>query len=148
MSHRRKKPTTKRPEASSPVVRRRMQATPQRDTPCELAVRRAVHRLGLRFFVDRPVGGTRRRADLLFPRQRVAVFVDGCFWHGCSSHGTWPKANAAWWRMKIRANVRRDRDVNVALAGTGWRVLRFWEHEEASLAAAKIAQIVRKGTSG
>jgi DNA mismatch endonuclease (patch repair protein) len=138
----RKTKRTARPEASSPAIRYRMQVTPRRDTPCELALRRAVHRLGLRFRVDRPVVGTRRRADLVFPRARVAVFVDGCFWHGCPIHGTWPKANAAWWKAKIRANARRDRDTDAGLAAAGWRVLRFWEHEDAARAAARIARVV------
>src|SRR5262245_50663320 len=92
MNHRQ----TTRPEASSADVRRRMQGTPRRDTPCELALRSAVYATGLRFRVDWPVPGTRRRADLAFVRARVVVFVDGCFWHGCPKHGTWPKANADW----------------------------------------------------
>src|SRR5437867_3896947 len=82
-----------RPTASSAEVRLRMQATPRRDTPQELALRSALHRLGLRFRVDWPLPDTRRRADLAFLNARVAVFVDGCFWHGCPTHGTWPKAN-------------------------------------------------------
>src|SRR5262249_49680193 len=100
--------------------------------------------LGLRFMVDRPIVGTRRRVDLVFPRSRLAVFVDGCFWHGCPVHGTWPKANAAWWRGQIRANVRRDRGTDAGVAGAGWRVLRFWEHEDSALAAEKIARVVRR----
>src|SRR5213593_3020446 len=95
---------TPRPEASSPAVRYRMQVTPQRDTPREVALRKALHRLGLRFRVDRAVVGMRRRADVVFVRARVVIFVDGCFWHGCPIHGTWPKANASWWRNKIRSN--------------------------------------------
>jgi DNA mismatch endonuclease, patch repair protein len=122
-----------------------MQVTLRRDTPCELALRSAVHRLGLRFRVDRPIVGTRRRADLVFPGARVAVFVDGCFWHACPVHGTWPKANAAWWRAKILTNVRRDRHTDAALAASGWRVLRFWEHDDAAVAAATIARVVRRG---
>src|SRR5262249_39617381 len=102
-------PEMSRVPPSSPAVRRRMQATPQRDTPCELALRSAVHRLGLRYRVDWRVPGTRRRADLAFVNTRVLVFVDGCFWHGCPEHGTWPKANASWWRDKIEANQQRDR---------------------------------------
>lgn len=80
----------------------------------------------------------------MFSRARVAVFVDGCFWHGCPAHGTWPKANAAWWRDKIRANVRRDRDTDAALATAGWRVLRFWEHHDPAIAAKEIARVVRQ----
>src|SRR4051812_20892560 len=101
-------PRTTKPKASSSHVRLRMQRTPQRDTPCELAIRSAVHRLGLRFRVDWKVPGTRRRADLAFVSQKLAVFVDGCFWHSCPKHATWPKANANWWRHKLATNVRRD----------------------------------------
>src|SRR5262245_46224750 len=144
----RRRPTASRPEASSPGVRRRMQATPRRDTPCELALRSALHRLGLRFRVDRPVPGTRRRADLTFVRARVAVFVDGCFWHGCPKHATWPKANARWWRAKIEQNRRRDSDTTRRLHAAGWRVVRVWEHESATAAAARTALAVRARLTG
>jgi DNA mismatch endonuclease, patch repair protein len=133
---------TMRPEASSADVRRRMQVTPRRDTPCEIAVRSAVHAMGLRFRVDWSLPGTRRRADLAFVRARVAVFVDGCFWHGCPEHGTWPKANAEWWRNKIVTNVERDRDTDARLKASGWTVLRFWEHDEATRAARAIQRAV------
>ena len=132
------------PPASSEDARNRMRRTPRRDTPCELAIRSAAHRLGLRFRVDWPLPGTRRRADLAFPRARVAVFVDGCFWHGCPEHGTWPKANATWWRKKILANVERDRDTDDRLERAGWSSLRFWEHEDAAYAARAIRQEVRR----
>jgi DNA mismatch endonuclease (patch repair protein) len=122
-----------------------MQVTPRRDTPCELAVRCAVHAMGLRFRVDWPLPGTRRRADLAFVRARVAVFVDGCFWHGCPEHGTWPKANAEWWRNKIVTNVQRDRNTDARLKASGWTVLRFWEHDEASRAAQAIRRAVAIG---
>jgi len=120
-----------------------MQATPRRDTPCELAVRSAVHSLGLRYRVDWQLPGTRRRADLAFPRLKIAVMIDGCFWHGCPKHGTWPKANADWWREKILENVRRDRDTDWKLAGVGWKVLRFWEHEDPVAAAYAVAAAVK-----
>lgn len=121
-----------------------MQVTPRRDTPCELALRSAVHRLGLRYRVDWPLPGTRRRADLAFVRARVAVFVDGCFWHGCPQHATQPKANAAWWRDKLAANVARDRDTDIALRKAGWLVLRFWEHADMERAARMIGRAVRR----
>lgn len=134
---------TTRPEASSATVRRRMQGTPRRDTPCELAIRSAVHRMGLRFRVDWPLPGTRRRADLAFVAARVAVFIDGCFWHACPKHGSWPKANADWWRAKIEANVRRDRDTDSMLRAGGWRVLRSWEHDDPIAVARRIEKTVR-----
>jgi DNA mismatch endonuclease (patch repair protein) len=120
-----------------------MQRTPRRDTPCELAVRSAVHALGLRFRVDWPLPGTRRRADLAFTRAKVAVFVDGCFWHGCPQHVTWPTANAEWWRSKIRTNMRRDRDTDALLRERGWTVLRCWEHDDAERAAMKVRSTLR-----
>lgn len=93
--------------------------------------------------MDWHVPGTRRRADLAFASARVLVFVDGCFWHGCPTHATWPKANAAWWREKIEANVRRDRDADASLRSRGWQVLRFWEHEDAAAAVCVIKRAVR-----
>src|SRR5919204_4874110 len=109
------------PPASSAEVRRRMQATRQRDTPAEVALRSALHRLGLRFRVQRrPVAGLKRRADIVFAPAQVAVFVDGCFWHGCPEHATWPKKNADWWQEKIEGNRRRDADTDARLTEAGW----------------------------
>ncbi len=134
-----------RPAASSETVRRRMQATLRRDTPCELALRSALHRLGLRFSVDRcPVPKLRRRADVLFRSARIAVFVDGCFWHGCPIHGTWPKANSGWWHAKIEANRFRDSDTNARLRARGWTVIRAWAHEDPMTIARRIARLVRR----
>ena len=141
-----KNPAVKAPAASSLVVRRRMQATPQRDTSCELALRSAVHRLGLRFRIDCRLPGMRRRADIAFTVPRVAVFVDGCFWHGCPEHGTWPKANAEWWRKKIQANQWRDADTDRRLAHRGWAVVRAWAHEDMRAVARKVARLVTRRT--
>ena len=116
-----------------------MTSTRQRDTAPELALRSALHARGLRYRIDYKLPGTRRRADLAFPKARVAVFVDGCFWHGCPEHGTWPKANSQWWREKIRANQRRDADTNARLADGGWTVVRVWEHQNPAEAADCIA---------
>jgi DNA mismatch endonuclease (patch repair protein) len=125
-----------------------MQVTPRRDTPCELALRSALHRMGFRFRVDWPMPGTRRRADLAFVSARTVVFVDGCFWHGCPVHATWPKANAKWWRDKLLANVARDRDTDEKLNSLGWTVLRFWEHDDVRRAAAHVARHVKKWEGG
>jgi DNA mismatch endonuclease (patch repair protein) len=122
-----------------------MKATPQRDTLAELAIRSELHHLGLRFRLQRCViPNSRRRVDIAFPRQRVAIFIDGCFWHGCPEHGTWPKANADWWRQKIQRNKERDADSGRRLAAEGWHVIRIWEHENPSVAASRIAEAVRE----
>ncbi len=116
-----------------------MQRVGRRDTPAELALRSALHGLGLRFRVDvPPLPGVRCRADLLFGRARVAVFVDGCFWHGCREHASWPKAHATWWRFKIRRNRERDRETDRRLAKAGWRVVRVWSHESPTRAAQRV----------
>lgn len=123
-----------------------MLVTKRRDTPAELRLRSALHRLGLRYAVDAsPLIGVRRRADIVFRLARVAIFVDGCFWHGCPTHGTWPKSNAAWWRAKIEANRARDADTDRQLKTEGWRVVRIWSHEDADKAARLIAQLVGRG---
>jgi DNA mismatch endonuclease, patch repair protein len=133
------------PVASSPAIRARMQTTRQRDTPIEVALRRELHRRGLRFYVDRePLRGWRRRADIVFPGVQIAVFVDGCFWHACPEHGTWPKSNADWWREKIEANVRRDRDTDSQLVQAGWLSIRVWGHEDPIEAASRIEDRVRR----
>jgi DNA mismatch endonuclease (patch repair protein) len=121
-----------------------MQATPQRDTPAELRIRKLLHAMGLRYSVDaKPLEDLQRRADIVFRRARVAVFVDGCFWHGCPEHGTWPRANEQFWRAKILANRARDSDTNARLEARGWLVIRVWEHEEPAEAARRIARKVR-----
>jgi len=125
-----------------------MRAARQKDTSPELALRSALHKLGLRYRVDHPVlPGFRRRADIVFTRAKVAVFVDGCFWHGCPRHGTWPKHNAAWWRKKIETNKRRDAETNRLLQRAGWRVARVWEHADAANEAERIRQIVEARTT-
>lgn len=122
-----------------------MLSTPRRDTPPELAFRSALHRMGFRYRVDqRPLPALRGRADLVFPTERVAVYIDGCFWHGCPAHGTWPKANAKWWRDKIETNRARDVETNRRLRNAGWVVVRVWEHEDATVAAGRVARAVER----
>jgi DNA mismatch endonuclease (patch repair protein) len=121
-----------------------MQVTKRRDTPCELALRSALHRKGLRFRVDRnPIPRIRSRADVVFVRARVAVFVDGCFWHSCPQHGTVPKANRRWWRDKLAANRERDARVTALLSSLGWKVFRVWAHEVPEAATTRIVPEVR-----
>lgn len=129
------------PPASSPDARRRMEASRQKDTAAELALRAAVDALALTYRTEVPVAGTRRRADLVFEDARIMAFVDGCFWHACPSHRTSPKANSAWWKKKLEDNERRDRDTDRRLHEDGWFVLRFWEHEDPTAAARSIAMV-------
>lgn len=114
----------------------------RRDTGPELALRRALHRSGLRYYVHRrPVPTLPRQADIVFPSQRVAVFVDGCFWHGCPEHGRREHRTNGWyWREKIERNRARDRDTDAKLLATGWESLRVWEHEDPQRAVARISQ--------
>lgn len=122
-----------------------MRANRSRDTGPELALRSVLHRRGLRFRVHQPaIVGLRCRPDLLFSRARVAVFVDGCFWHSCPIHATKPSANGEWWREKLAANVGRDRRHDAALQEEGWLSLRVWEHEDPFLAADRIERAVRE----
>ncbi len=136
------------PAASSDAVRATMRANRGRDTGPELAVRRELHAMGLRYRVDHPLPfDRRRRADIVFTRAKVAVFIDGCFWHGCPEHGTTPKANAAFWAEKIARNRARDEDTNERLKAGGWVVMRFWEHEEAASVAVSVSLSVRSSKS-
>jgi DNA mismatch endonuclease (patch repair protein) len=124
-----------------------MRSQRQRDTAAETALRSLLYRRGLRFRVHYALPTLRRRADVAFPRRRIAVFVDGCFWHGCPEHGTWPKQNAEWWRAKIEANRRRDADTDAKLEEQGWTVIRFWEHESPEAAAQEVEEAVRAHAS-
>ncbi|MFA4084539.1 very short patch repair endonuclease [Mycobacteroides salmoniphilum] len=125
---------------------RRMSRQRTRDTEPEMLLRRELHRRGLRYRVDASLPGLpRRRADVLFTRARVAVFVDGCFWHGCPEHKTAPNINGAWWAAKLARNIERDRETDAHLSSLGWTVLRFWEHGDIAHAATDIEVVVRHG---
>lgn len=129
--------------ASSEATRRSMTANRGRDTGPEMAVRSAVHALGLRYRVNtRPEPSLRRTADLVFRRAKVAVFVDGCFWHSCPIHRTRPRANDGFWSEKLERTVARDRETTDALEAAGWLVLRFWEHEDPDEVAERIREAV------
>lgn len=130
------------------ATRNRMTANRRRDTQPELRLRSALHRMGLRFRVDTsPIEGSRRRADIVFTRAKVAVFVDGCFWHGCPLHGTRSKTNTAFGDEKIKANQARDRDTDGQLSAIGWIPIRIWEHESNDVAAVRVARTVRSRSS-
>lgn len=131
--------------ASSAGARKTMQGNRGRDTKAEIAVRRLAHARGLRYLVNaRPEPDLRRTVDLLFTRVRVAVFIDGCYWHGCPEHFTTPTTNAGYWSGKIGRNQARDLDTTCRLEERGWIVLRFWEHEEPASVAERIQQTVRR----
>jgi DNA mismatch endonuclease (patch repair protein) len=127
------------PAASSELIRERMRSTKRRDTKPELELRRALFRMGLRFRVDVPIDGSRRRTDIVFRSDRLAVYVDGCFWHSCPEHGSVPKQNTEWWIHKLATNVARDADTDARLRADGWTVLRFWEHEDPEVVAEVVA---------
>lgn len=134
---------TRTPQPSSPQAKARMQRQRRGDTAPEMALRRTLHARGYRYRVDRaPLAGLRRRADLVFPRAKVAVFVDGCFWHRCPHHATVPASNTDWWEAKLNANVARDRDTDRRLDDAGWAVVRVWEHEDPEHAADRVAAAV------
>lgn len=129
--------------ASSPLVRRIMQANRAAETGPERRIRSLLFRMGLRYRKQYPAPPNgRSRIDIAFPRERVAVFINGCFWHGCPEHATWPKRNAEYWSAKVLANRQRDASIDAALSEAGWLVLRIWEHEDPSTAAARIAEAV------
>lgn len=123
-----------------------MQGNRRRDTQPELAVRGLLHAAGLRYRVDaRPLPELNRRADILFIRPRVAVFIDGCFWHGCPEHHTVPRSNVTYWAEKVMRNRERDADTDRLLKAAGWTVIRAWEHEPPEGIAERITAMVRGG---
>lgn len=139
-------PVSEKSWASSPAVREVMRANRNRDTRPELRLRSAVHALGLRYHVARrPLADVRRTADLVFTKAKVAVFVDGCYWHGCPepAHYRPSRRNSDFWQEKIATNQERDRETNRLLREAGWTIIRVWEHENMLEAAARIGELVR-----
>jgi DNA mismatch endonuclease (patch repair protein) len=129
--------------ASSAAIRKTMLGCRSRDTAPELALRSAVHRLGLRYRVStRPISAVRRTADMVFASEKVAVMLDGCFWHQCPRHYVPPLTNAPYWEGKIAGNVARDRDTDRCLSEAGWKVLRVWECEDVNDAALRIWDVI------
>ncbi|MGW5193512.1 very short patch repair endonuclease [Kribbella sp. NPDC004138] len=131
-----------------PAVSARMSRTRGRDTAAEMAVRRELHQKGLRYRVNyRPVSALRRTADVVFTRQRIAIMIDGCFWHGCPDHyRPATGSRSQFWENKIAENQRRDRESTSAFVAAGWQVLRFWEHEDPASVANQILAAVRGRT--
>ena len=143
---------SKAPAATSAAVTRSMLGNKGVNTRPEIALRSAMHAYGLRFRVALPITtahGRRVRPDAVFTRARLAVFVDGCFWHGCTAHGRTPRANADYWAPKLARNVERDRKQDQQLRAAGWAVVRVWEHEilaDARMPAGAIVSIVRSAS--
>jgi DNA mismatch endonuclease, patch repair protein len=123
-----------------------MRSNRRAETEPEIALRSALHSLGLRFRKDFPlrIGGQVLRPDVVFTRARVAIYVDGCFWHRCPQHGTMPRANARYWREKLNRNVQRDREKDRLLTKAGWAVVHIWEHEDPTEAAEGIRASLRQ----
>ena len=131
--------------APTPETRARMVRQRRHGTKLELALRKALWSMGLRYRLHRSVFGDKRRnVDLVFPASRVAVDVRGCFWHACPDHGTLPKSNATWWQQKLNRNVERDADTIERLKAAGWTPIVVWEHEAHEKAASRIATIVEE----
>ncbi|MFC9791757.1 very short patch repair endonuclease [Streptomyces sp. NPDC127584] len=137
------------PAPSSPGVSERMSRQPSRNTTPEKALRSLLHARGLRYRLHTKVpGAPRRTIDIAFPRDKVAVFIDGCFWHSCPAHGTNPKSNSEWWKNKLARNVWRDYDTTMRLEEAGWLVLRYWEHENPLEVAEAVVFAKRVRESG
>lgn len=134
----------KRVIPSSATVSRFMSRLPRQNTGPELALRRALHARGIRFRLHPPLPG---RPDIVLMRSRVAIFVDGCFWHGCPTHAVTPKANRRFWIQKIATNKERDTRKDHALRSMGWTPVHVWEHEDMNLAARRLEQFWKNSNS-
>lgn len=134
------------PLPTSEAVSAVMRANIARDTGPELRLRYLLHSVGFRYRINYPIQCAERRVrpDIVFPRFKLAVFVDGCFWHMCPRHGTRPRSNRRYWSAKLRRNVERDAEVNAALREAGWKVLRVWEHTQPDSAAGRILRVLRR----
>lgn len=132
----------KNPQPLDHATASRLSSQKRSDTRPEQALRRELWRRGFRYSLQRPIPQSRRTIDIALVRYRVAVFVDGCFWHRCPTHGSTPKNNIEWWTHKLESNRRRDLETNQILKSQGWKVVRVWEHETANSAADRIERVV------
>ena len=133
------------PTPTSPAATKKMRSNRRLDTKPEVSLRSLLHRSGLRFRKDysiRLATGKAVHADIAFTRKKIAVFVDGCFWHCCPDHGTIPKSNQAYWIPKLKQNMDRDREIDRELRTVGWQVLRFWEHVNLEAAKTEILEVL------
>lgn len=138
-------PNELRVDPISETTSKRMSKTSGQNNSREREIRSRLHRLGFRFRIHRPIlPGTRRTADIAFTGLQVAVFADGCFWHGCPKHGTSPKNNSDWWLEKIAANKTRDSETDKRLRALGWKSIRIWEHENIDDAIARIVRVLQR----
>jgi len=136
-----------RPAAITYIVSKAMRSMPEHSTGPEMIVRRLLFANGLRYRVQYPVpSASRRTIDIAFPGKKVAIFIDGCFWHGCTVHRNIPAHNHDWWKNKIEQNRSRDRDTDKKLCDAGWIILRYWEHDSAERIASEV--LVAIGTKG
>lgn len=136
------------PPAANEGRSRNMRANRRTDTKPELALRQALHGMGFRYrkdFLLRLADGAKVRPDIVFTAKKVAVFVDGCFWHVCPEHGRQPTTNDWYWSPKLRRNVERDQQADQALADAGWTVVRVWEHEPTKDATRRVASVLEHG---
>jgi DNA mismatch endonuclease (patch repair protein) len=140
---------SERTDPTTPAKRRAMQKQRERNTGPEVALRRELHRRGLRYRLHRRVlPDVRRELDIVFGPARVAVEVRGCFWHACPQHATYPRANAEWWAEKLAKNVSRDEDTERRLREAGWKLVVVWEHEQPASAADRVVAMIRGGQAG
>jgi DNA mismatch endonuclease, patch repair protein len=136
-----KESTQRTPVPLNSTVSAQMQRMPRSSSGPEMLIRRELHRRGLRFRVNHPrLPG---RPDIAFTAARIAVFIDGCFWHSCPDHSVLPKNNRDWWQSKLERNAKRDREKDAELEKMGWTVVHVWEHEEALEVADAIEELWR-----
>lgn len=134
---------------SSPAVSSRMSRQAPRDTTAAMAIRRLLHAAGLRYRVNVPAPGMPSRTiDIALTKAKIAIMVDGCFWHGCPEHATQPTASVEWWRAKLAKNMARESETTEHLTAEGWTVLRFWEHERPERVAKRITAFLAEHRSG